>query len=384
MSHSYARAAAAALLLAALSPTAGAQPRRRCPDGEHWTRSHCCVDGFDWRPSEQACICVDAASCNPGDPQPNFDAPPTVAPRGGTVGGVMGTAVDPAPVPVAPRGYGNVGAPTRGACPPGMAFVPGGVFQMGSPMGEGGTNEHPQVAVRLSPYCMDRTEVTVAAYRRCADQGVCPPPEGTILSRNYTTATAAQWAPLCNGVRPDRAQHPMNCVDWHSATAYCAFIGGRLPTEAEWEYAARGDDGRIFPWGNAAPNPTLLNVCGSDCAAINRDFRSSLGTMYPGNDGWGATAAVGSFPAGASPFGVMDLSGNVYEWCSDWYVENFNAMSQGLTSNPSGPPTGQYRVIRGGGWFETDRNNVRAAFRNADPDNTRNINLGFRCARSLR
>lgn len=383
MSHSLARAAAAALILASFASPAPSQPRRRCPDGEHWTRGHCCVDGFDWRPSQQACICVDSASCNPGDPQPNFDAPPSVAPRG-NVGVTESTAVaDPAPVPAPPRPYGNIAAPNRGACPPGMAFIPGGVFQMGSALGEGGTNEHPQVTVRLSPYCIDRTEVTVASYRRCAEQGACPPPEGTILSRNYTAQTAAQWAPLCNGVRPDRALHPMNCVDWNAASAYCGWVGGRLPTEAEWEYAARGDDGRIYPWGNATPGPTLLNVCGTDCEAINRDFHASLRTMYSGNDGWGATAAAGSFPAGASPFGVLDLSGNVYEWCSDWYVDNYNRLGDSAF-NPTGPATGQYRVIRGGGWFETDRNNVRAAFRNADPDNTRNINLGFRCARAMR
>ncbi|MEZ4411161.1 MAG: SUMF1/EgtB/PvdO family nonheme iron enzyme [Polyangiales bacterium] len=382
MSHSLARAAAAALILASFASPAPSQPRRRCPDGEHWTRGHCCVEGFDWRPSQQACICVDSASCNPGDPQPNFDAPPAVAPRG-NAGVIESTAVaDIAPTPPPPRPYGNIAAPNRGACPPGMAFIPGGVFQIGSPLGEGGTNEHPQATVRLSPYCIDRTEVTVASYRRCAEQGACPPPEGTILSRNYSAQTAAQWRPLCNGVRPDRAQHPMNCVDWNAASAYCGWVGGRLPPRPSGSTPRAATTGGSTP-GATPPRARRCSTCAAPTARRSTVTSSLARHDVPRQRRLGRDRGGGSFPAGASPFGVLDLSGNVYEWCSDWYVDNYNRLGE-AAFNPTGPATGQYRVIRGGGWFETDRNNVRAAFRNADPENTRNINLGFRCARAMR
>ena len=144
---------------------------------------------------------------------------------------------------------------------------------MGSPPTEGDADEHPAHTLTLPGFCMQRLEVTVADYQTCLNAGVCTP-----------TGTDAQ----CNLNQSGRGTHPVNCVDFTQATSYCAFIGARLPTEPEWEYAARGIDGRKYPWGNAPPSPRLLNACGDECAA----YAAALPTpetkhpMYTGSDGW--------------------------------------------------------------------------------------------------
>ena len=254
-------------------------------------------------------------------------------------------------------------------CPRDMIHVPRATFSMGSTAGVGNEDEHPQHQVTLTGYCIDKTEVTVAAYTQCVASGTCmgapePAKDG--------------WDALCNGKRVDRQDHPINCVDWNQATAYCAWVKKRLPSEAEWEYAARGGEGRTYPWGNDPPSAKRLNACGSECRALGK--RLGLGdwnVMYEDNDRWEATAPVGSFQSGASPFGALDMAGNVWEWTADRY----GAYTAGASTNPYGPEEGTARVIRGGGWRYNDASWVRGALRYRNAPTDRDSRLGLRCAR---
>lgn len=262
-----------------------------------------------------------------------------------------------------------------------MIRIPGGTFWMGSAEGEGESYEHPTHRVSLSPYCIDRTEVTVGSYRQCVAQGGCAPPAPTVNVASWDAPTVTFTNNFCNWSRSGVETHPMNCVDWDQSDAFCRWIGGRLPTEAEWEYAARGADGRQYPWGNDAPGPTLLNGIGGETNAYVTQFgRTYNELMYPGNDGWPTTAPVGSYPSGASPFGILDTAGNVYEWTADWYG-TYSADSQ---SNPQGANSGNERVFRGGGWSEGRASSVRAAHRVSNTRALRNATLGFRCSRGTR
>jgi formylglycine-generating enzyme required for sulfatase activity/uncharacterized caspase-like protein len=283
---------------------------------------------------------------------------------------------------------GPAAAPTRaaatpasGSCPRGMVLVPAGRFVMGSPEGEGAADEHPQHRVTLSAYCMDRTEVTLGKYNACVQAGRCAPPPATVDWPGITEEQRTASSRFCNGPRPGRDRHPVNCVDWSMARAYCEWAGGRLPTEAEWEYAARGSEGRRYPWGAEAPGPRLLNACGAECVALGKRLGASWNSMYDGDDGAEDTAPVGSYPAGASPFGLLDMAGNVWEWVADCYGK----YEAGETTDPTGPsPAGcGARVARGGGWDSHDASGVRRALRNRNTPTNRNNNLGSRCAKTV-
>jgi len=200
--------------------------------------------------------------------------------------------------------------------------------------------------------------VTVAAYALCVKEGHCTPPvkhEG------------------CNAGRSDRDDHPVNCVDWYQAKAFCEWSRKRLPTEEEWEFAARGEDGRSYPWGNQPPGPTLLNVCDSECRrATLRTSGEEAPVMFDESDGWSGTAPVGSFPAGDSPFGLKDMAGNVWEWTASAYCPYGGA--------PSGCADGR-RVSRGGGFRNAVRSNLESTTRAAVAPTAWADDRGFRCAR---
>ncbi len=222
-----------------------------------------------------------------------------------------------------------------------MACIPSGTFLMGD-TDTLSANAQPPHMVTLSMYCMDLTEVTVAAYRGCNATGCTAP----------TSGGAYNWA------FTGRDNHPINGVDWNQSRAYCQWRGGDLPTEAQWEYAARGSDvaNHIYPWGNAAPASQL---CWS--GIVDRT----------------STCPVQSFPSGNSPFGLSDMAGNVWEWTRDIYA----MYTSSAAIDPIGPASGPSRVIRGGDWYFNLAYLVRAAYRSVNTPLDRFSTVGFRCSR---
>jgi len=220
-------------------------------------------------------------------------------------------------------------------------------------------NEEPVHEVYLDVYYIDQYEVTNAAYQDCVEAGTCDPPEEFISNTrdSYYGNSAYDEYPVVN-------------VNWEDANTYCEWRGGRLPTEAEWEKAARGTDGRMYPWGDEFDG-AVVNFCDQECEFDHAN------TEY--NDGYAGTAPVGSYPGGASPYGVMDMAGNVWEWVSDWSGGDYYANSP--AENPLGPTSGENRRLRGGGWW-LPANYVSAAYRLRDNPDLSNNSTGFRCAAS--
>jgi len=264
----------------------------------------------------------------------------------------------------------------KAACPDGMNAIPGGRFFMGSdddlPL------ERPAHQVSLAPFCMDVHEVTTEAYGRCSDRGECKRAGQTNKWSGITAADRKSFDAQCNGRDPERGRHPINCVDWEMADRFCRLAGKRLPTEAEWELAARGPDGRRYPWGDEAPSALRLNACGPECVAWGKQHGVAEEAMYAESDGWPTTAPVGSFPAGQSRYGIQDVVGNVWEWTADRYAP-YGPAEQ---TDPEGPEEGDERVIRGGAWNGAQPSWVRPTFRYKNDPATRSYGVGFRCAKS--
>ena len=218
--------------------------------------------------------------------------------------------------------------------------LPGGSFQMGS--NEGDSDEKPVHGVQVRAFSLMKSEITVAMYKACVAAGKCSAPK---------TGGSCTWG------EAGKEDHPVNCIDWEQARGFCSWAGGRLPSEAEWEYAASGGEGRKFPWGQAE-------------ATCDRAVMGGC----PGN-----TQSVCSKPAGASKHGICDLAGNVWEWVEDGYHDSYTGAPQDGTAWTQSSDSD--RVDRGGSW-RGPAANLRAAnrFRN-DPGN-RNDNLGARCVRS--
>jgi formylglycine-generating enzyme required for sulfatase activity/serine/threonine protein kinase len=267
-------------------------------------------------------------------------------------------------------------------CPSGMIWIEGGRFFMGSDDPEDLPTERPAHNVTLSPFCIDRFEVTVERYLSCSDNGGCKRASRTNEDWEpaLTPHQRSVYDPLCNIRDPvGKAKHPINCVDWEMADTFCHEAGGRLPTEAEWEFSARGPDGRKYPWGDDPPTGAYLNACGIECVAWGKAHDEPLAAMYPMDDGYASTAPVGSFSKGRSRYGVEDVVGNVWEWVADWY-EPYAAAAQ---VDPKGPESGTQRVIRGGGWNGSNVAWVRPSFRYKAVPAEKSHGFGFRCAKSL-
>jgi eukaryotic-like serine/threonine-protein kinase len=268
-------------------------------------------------------------------------------------------------------------------CPPSMAFIPGGNFFMGYDGENGLPFEKPAHKVGVSPFCIDVTEVTVEDYRRCSDKGDCLRAATTVTWPKMTEQERKVYGPLCNVDDAGRDRHPINCVDWEMASTYCKVAGKRLPTSAEWEYAVRGPDGRIYPWGDEPPSANHLNACGSECVewskrSGDREIAREVRSMYSDDDGFPTTAPVGSFPKGRSRYGLDDVIGNVMEWVQDWDGPYEKVEPPPL--DPTGPASGTERVLRGGAWNAGSSVWVRPSFRFKFPPQAKTHAIGFRCA----
>jgi formylglycine-generating enzyme required for sulfatase activity len=247
-----------------------------------------------------------------------------------------------------------------------MVYVPAGEFEMGSI--EGDDDERPVHTVALGAFWIDRTEVTNDQF-------------ATFLNERGNQEEGSTWLELedegCliervgEEFRPKSgyADHPVIDVTWYGAAAYCEWAGARLPTEAEWEYAARGPENWVFPWGNDFDG-TKVNYCDANCEPDWADEAV--------DDGYALTAPVSSFPMGASWCGALDLAGNVFEWVADCYDGDYYERSP--AQNPLGPEEGDYKVLRGGSWF-LGPDFLRSAHRGWDRPVLRYDFLGFRCAR---
>jgi len=293
------------------------------------------------------------------------------------------TATPPPPSPTPPPALGDV--QTRPADNMVMVYVPGGEFQMGSTDAEVAAaielchkyytscnptwyeREQPDHAVTLSGFWMDQTEVTNVQYATFLNDKGNQEEDGSQWLEEGASALIEQ---IGGEYQPKSgyADHPVIEVTWYGAAAYCEWAGGRLPTEAEWEYAARGPEGRRFPWGDEFDG-TRLNYCDVNCEFEFAD------TAF--DDGYRETAPVGSYPAGASWCGALDMAGNALEWVSDWYGQ-YPSEPQ---LNPSGPATGGTRGLRSGS-CDVAQTELRCAYRSRGTPRLTYNYVGFRCAKS--
>ncbi|GAB4341390.1 MAG: hypothetical protein Kow0099_18070 [Candidatus Abyssubacteria bacterium] len=247
------------------------------------------------------------------------------------------------------------------ATPEGMVYVPDGYFQMGS---HAAHEESPVRAIFTKSFYMDAYPVTNAQYKAFLDA------TGYDGEPDANSEYLRHWK---NGTYPlGQGDHPVTFVSWKNARAYAVWAGKRLPTEAEWEKAARGADGRMYPWGDTPPDGNLCNF-----ADVHTNFAWSDRNT---NDGFVRTSPVGHYEPGKSPYGVYDMAGNVWEWCSDWYDEDY--YSYGPYLDPQGPEIGHRRAVRGGCW-NSAATSVRSAHRKGYRPQVTSSTIGFRCVKDV-
>ncbi|CAN5699126.1 hypothetical protein BH11MYX4_BH11MYX4_50420 [soil metagenome] len=253
-------------------------------------------------------------------------------------------------------------------CAKGMVRVAAGETSIGTDAGP--PEEQPAHAATIGAFCIDTTEVTVSEYRDCVERKGCPAghaqPEWAGISRGERET----WSAFCNEPRRERSDHPMNCVSFDDAAAFCRWAGKRLPTEDQWEYAARGTDGRAYPWGHEGPSAKRLNACDDGCARAARHPTETIAPRIGGDDRWETTSPVGAFPDGVSPFGLFDMAGNVAEWVDAPFC-NYGQSACGSSA----------RVVRGGSWVTDAPTAVRTTARAKASPQARLADVGFRCVR---
>jgi formylglycine-generating enzyme required for sulfatase activity len=247
------------------------------------------------------------------------------------------------------------------AAPEGMALIPAGDFWMGTAATSGGAIGH---IVTLDAYYMDIHEVTAGEYKACVGAGGCTVPSTSSFYCSGSDAANNNWDAATNAPISGRENHPVNCVNWNQASDYCAWAGKSLPTEAQWEKAARGGcdvwttdcaaETPPYPWGGDTPTSS-----------------HAVYGLYPS----GSTAPVGSKPDGQSPYGLYDMAGNVWEWTADWY----SPYTTGPQTNPTGPASGVHKTLRGGGWGLFTYS-LRSSGRSSTYPDTSYNGYGFRCA----
>jgi serine/threonine-protein kinase len=244
-------------------------------------------------------------------------------------------SLSPPPTPIATKTFSKDGM--------NMVYVPAGKFAMGS---DDLNDTKPAHTVSLDAFWIDQTPITVRMYTLCVEAGRCgePSEKGSETHSTYY------------GNR-DFDNYPVIYVNWNMAKTYCEWVGRRLPTEAEWEKAARGEAAFKYPWGNNWPRNSLLNY----------------------NNAVGDTTEVGQYPNGASPYGALDMAGNVWEWVNDWWDESYYANSPAV--NPVGPENGVAKILRGGSWAHSELFS-RSVYRHHDVPTRTGSNYGFRCASS--
>ncbi len=320
------------------------------------------------------CFCVILLAACGGEAAPTSggEAPQPAAPSSTFTLAPTSPVEPPAtPTPVPPtatpaptlvyEGEPSVGSYVIGADGMKTLFVPAGEFIMGASANrllevcqrfrsdcrrDWFLNVEPERKVSLDAFWIDETEVTNKMYKACMDAGKCAPPFQVNSSRRESYFDSVRYE-----------SYPVIYVSWVQAQAYCEFVGRRLPTEAEWEKAARGTDGRLFPWGGNLPTTKYANF----------GLRA------------GDTSPVKQYSAGKSPYGAFDMLGNAWEWTADWYEENYYKTAPAL--NPTGPQTGTLKVLRGGSWVSNDFDMFVTERYGNFPNTTNNI-IGFRCARS--
>ncbi len=292
-----------------------------------------------------------AGACTARDP--SIDVPPLEEPTETPLLSPTATETPiPTPTPEPTLGIGStVINPIDEAV---LVYVPEGEFLMGSEVDDAWNDERPQRLVYLDTFWIYQNPVANAQFAAFVD-----------ASGHQTSAEEIGWGWAWDGANwvqtggaywrapegphsdiADRDDHPVVQMSWHDAAAYCQWAGGRLPTEAEWEKAARGTDGRRFPWGDDPVTGDRANFCDANCPMDWADQTR--------DDGYGRTSPVGSYPAGASPYGALDMAGNVWEWVADWYAADY--YSRAPAENPTGPASGESHVLRGGSWSSFDGN----------------------------